>query len=595
MKKRTAVVILLLFVILTVGLLGLALASSGFGGFGKSVPDKTLLEVDLEVPILEYVPSNPLNEILNQHVPTTRSVVDALDRAAKDERVVGLVARVGVAPIGLAQVQEIRDAVARFRAAGKPAIAWGETYGEFAPGNSAYYLATAFETIYLQPSGDVGLTGMMFESPFLKGTLEKLGVEPRMDHRYEYKNAMNLFTETAYTEPHREAMETIMQSMFGRMVRDVAAARKLSEAEVRALVDRGPFLGQEAVDAKLVDGLAYRDEVYAKAKERVGQGAELLYLDAYLDRAGRPNQDGQTIALIYGAGGVARGESKHNPVTDELTMGSDTVAGALRAAIEDDDVEAILFRVDSPGGSYVASDTIWRETLRAKQAGKPVIVSMGNIAGSGGYFVAMAADKIVAQPGTITGSIGVLGGKMLTNGLWEKLGISWDEVHTSANARMFTGTHDYSEAEWQRFQAWLDRVYVDFTNKVAEGRKLPIERVREIAKGRIWSGETAKEIGLVDELGGVDVALKLAREAAGIAPDAEVELRLYPKAKTPWEQILSRDASNSEEETAIALLTGVLDQVRPVMRLAARLGLLEQKPQALAMPAEIVPMVEEWR
>ncbi|NJL29161.1 MAG: signal peptide peptidase SppA [Thermoanaerobaculia bacterium] len=595
MKKRTAVVILLLVLLAMAGLLGLALLSTGMGGLGKSVPAKTLLEVDLETAIPEYLPPDPWSEILDKGTMTTRDVVDALDRAAQDDRVVGLVARVGSSPVGLAQIQEIRDAVARFRAAGKPAIAWGETFGEFAPGNGAYYLATAFDTLYLQPSGDVGLTGMMFESPFLKGTLDKLGVEPRMDHRYEYKNAMNTFTETAYTDAHREAMQTIMDSMFGRMVRDVAAARQLSEDEVRALVDRGPFLGQEAVEAKLVDALGYRDEVYAKAKERAGAGAELLYLDAYLDRAGRPNQKGEAIALIYGVGGVARGESTHNPATGEVGMGSDTVAGALRAAIDDKDVKAILFRVDSPGGSYVASDTIWRETVRAKQAGKPVIVSMGNLAGSGGYFVAMAADKIVAQPGTITGSIGVLGGKMLTHGMWEKIGLSWDEVHTSANARMFTGTHDYSEAEWQRFQAWLDRVYGDFTAKVAEGRGLPLERVQEIAKGRIWSGETAKQIGLVDELGGVDVALKLARAAAGIAPDADVELRLFPKAKSPFEELFGGGASSSEQEAAVQLAVSLLEQARPALRMAEKLGILGQEPGVLSMPVEMVPMAEDWR
>ena len=187
----------------------------------------------------------------------------------------------------------------------------------------------------------------------------------------------------------------------------------------------------------------------------------------------------------------------------------------LRAAAADKDVKAILFRVDSPGGSYVASDTIWREVVNARKAGKPVIVSMGDLAGSGGYFVAMAADKIVAQPGTITASIGVLGGKMLTSGLWDKVGLTWDEVHQGNNATMFTGTQDYTPAEWARFEAWLDRVYVDFTGKVAEGRKLPKEKVLEIAKGRIWSGQDAKNLGLVDELGGYDTALESGQEGGG--------------------------------------------------------------------------------
>src|SRR5262249_6339295 len=268
--------------------------------------------------------------------------------------------------------------------------------------------------IYLQPSGDIGLTGLIAENPFLRGTLEKLGVVPRLDHRHEYKNAMNLFTKRKFTPAHKEATAKLVGSIFGQMVRGVSEGRHLQEEQVRALVDRGPYLGQEAVEAKLVDGLAYRDEVYDKVKAKAGAGAKLLFLSEYLDRAGRPHEKGQTVALIYGVGGVSRGKDDFDPLTGGSTMGSDTVAAAFRDAVASKDVKAILFRVDSPGGSYVASDTIWRETVRAKKAGKPVIVSMGNVAASGGYFVAMAADKIVAEPATITASIGVLAGKMLT-------------------------------------------------------------------------------------------------------------------------------------------------------------------------------------
>jgi protease-4 len=273
------------------------------------------------------------------------------------------------------------------------------------------------------------------------------------------------------------------------------------------------------------------------------------------------------VALVFGVGGVTRGKSHYDPVQGSQNMGSDTVAGAIRAAAEDKDVKAILFRVDSPGGSYVASDTIWREVVRARQAGKPVIVSMGNLAGSGGYFVAMAADKIVAEPGTITASIGVLGGKMLTSGLWDKVGLSWDEVHQGDNATMFTGTHDYTPAEWGRFQAWLDRVYVDFTSKVADGRKLPKERVLEIAKGRIWSGQDAKNLGLVDELGGYDTALKLAKKAAGVPEGDDVKIVVYPRPKTFLQSVIERrGADNSDREAVGQTLARILQEVQPVAR-----------------------------
>ena len=553
------------------------------GSGPKPVPKRAYLELDLEQGLVEYAPDDPFAQAFGGDQTTVRDVVEALGRAADDKRVTALLARVGAAPMGLGQVQEVRDAVAAFRAAGKPAIAWAETFGEFGPGNGAYYLASPFDEIHLQPSGDIGLTGLIYESPFIRGTLDKLGVVPHGDHRYEYKNALNMFTEREYTAPHEEAMAVLMRSQFEQMVRGIAADRGLSPDEVRALFDRGPLLGPEALEAKLVDRLAYRDEVYDLVEERAGEGADALGLEPYLKRAGRPHRKGTVIALIYGVGGVARGESGYDPLTGSFTMGSETVAGALRDAVEDDDVKAILFRVDSPGGSYVASDTIWRETVRAKEAGKPVVVSMADVAGSGGYFVAMAADKIVAQPGTITGSIGVLSLKFLTQGFWDKLGISWDEVHTSANSQFWTGLADYTPEGWARFQTWLDRIYEDFTTKVAEGRGLPKEEVLKIAKGRIWTGEDAKALGLVDELGGFPVALRLAREAAGLAPDAPIRLKLFPPRKTFFQSLSEMFDSGGEEVAARAAAVRAVRALQPAARAAARLGLLGE-PMELAMP-----------
>jgi len=335
-----------------------------------------------------------------------------------------------------------------------------------------------------------------------------------------------------------------------------------------------------------VDGLAYRDEVYAKVKQKAGPGAQLLYLGKYLERAGRPHQSGKTIALIYGVGGVQRGKSGFDPVFGGVSMGSDTVSAAFRAAVESPSVKAILFRIDSPGGSYVASDAVWQETVRARRAGKPVIASMGDVAGSGGYFIAMAADKIVAQPATITGSIGVLGGKLLTSGFWQKLGISFDEVHAGKNATMWASTSDYTPAEWARFQTWLDRVYADFTSKVADGRRLPKERVLEIAKGRIWSGEDAKSLGLVDELGGFPAALALAKKAARI-PDAEdVRIEVFPKKRTAFEAFmeqLSGQTPDSSERSLVRALELIQPLARQLQAIYGTRGVLEM-PEVPAQP-----------
>jgi protease IV len=557
------------------------------GAKGK-VPSKTILEADFEQAFPEDIPDTPSARFTLNEKLTLRDVIDALDRGAEDDRVVGLLARVGAAPMGMAQTQEIRDAVLRFRAHKKFAVAYSETFGEFGPGNGAYYLATAFDQIYLQPSGDVGLTGIIMESPFIKGTLGKLGMSFHGDHRYEYKNALNFYTETKYTPPHKEAMTAIMNSWFGQMRDGICQARAISVDKFQAIVDAGPYLGKEAVDAHLVDEVAYRDEVYGKVKNRAGNGADLLYLEKYLDRAGHPHQRGKKIALVFGVGGVTRGKSDYDPVQGSQTMGSETVAGAIRAAAQDEEVKGILFRVDSPGGSYVASDTIWREVVNARKAGKPVVVSMGNLAGSGGYFVAMAADKIVAQPGTITASIGVLGGKLLTSGFWDKVGVSFDEVHDGDKATMFTGTEDYTPAEWSRFEAWLDRVYVDFTGKVAEGRKLPKDKVLEIAKGRIWSGQDAKNLGLVDELGGYDTAMKLLKKAAGIPETDDVRIVVYPRPKNLLDALLQRRAAdNSDKEGASQTLVRILQDVRPIVREMKAAGLTskqEDQDDVLKMP-----------
>ena len=494
-------------------------------------------------------------------------------------------ARTGTPQMGLAEIQEIRDAVLAFRESGKPAIAYAETFGEFGPGNGAYYLATAFDRIYLQPSGDIGLTGLMAESAFVSGTLEKLGLRPRMDHRYEYKNALNMFTEKKYTQPHREAIRQIIESQFGQIVQGIAAGRNLEVEAVRTLVDRGPFLGARALAENLVDGLAYRDEVRALIDADLGEEAEMVGLFPYLRQIGRPHNEGEAIALIYGVGGVHRGKSEYSAALSGPTMGSDSVSAAFRSAVQDDTVKAILFRVDSPGGSYVASDTIWRETVRARDAGKPVIVSMGNVAGSGGYFVAAAADKIVAQPGTITGSIGVVGGKMLTAELMEKIGISSDEVHTSTNATMWSSSLDYTPQQWQQITAWLDHVYADFTQKVAQGRGLTQEQVHAVAKGRIWTGEDAKDIGLVDELGGFPAALRLAKQAAGIEEDAPVQVKLFPEQQTLVDTVLSRLQGREEATagpTAVALRQ-VMQAVQPVIEMGQRLGLWSE-PGVLTVP-----------
>ena len=559
---------------------GVALAGMTLGGCGllvtarwtEGIEEKTVLEIDFQKGLEEYVPGKALTKALHGKKPTVRSYIEGLIKARDDKRVVGIIARIG-GGLRIARVQEIRDAIKAFRKKGKFAVAYAETFGEFAGGHSKYYLATAFDEIYLQPSGDIGFNGLMMATPFIKGTLDKLGVEAQMDHRKEYKNFKNFFTHTKFSKAHKEASLKIINSLFDQICQGIAQSRGLTVEKIKDVANNGPLLAQEALAENFVDGLAYRDEIREKLKKRFGEECNFLKFKKYFKKAKSPFRSGKRIALIYGVGGVKRGSSGYDPMTEESMMGSDTVCKAFRQAIKDDEVKAILFRVDSPGGSYVASDTIWRETIRAKEKGKPVIVSMGSLAASGGYFVSMEADKIVAQPGTLTGSIGVLAGKMYSKGLFDKLGISWDEVHTSRNAGLWQPFKSFSRSEWDKLQASLDRIYEDFTAKVAKGRKLPKEKVLEIAKGRVWTGLDAKERGLVDELGGFERALELAKEASKIGKDDKIELKLYPKPDSAFAEMMQ----SMLDEATNAPMEDLYAQLRPLVKVAHRLGLYRSK------------------
>src|SRR5581483_6152002 len=410
-----------------------------------------ILELDLTEGIAEEPPADPLSAVLSMRRTRLADVLDGLRRARADDRVKALVVKVGGRRIGIARVQELRAAITEFRACGKAAVAWAESFGDFSPGNAPYYLATAFDRICLQPSGDVGLTGISLEQWFYRGALDKLGIEYQVGKRYEYKNAADRMTEHGFTAPAREAMGRLAESLTGQLTDALAGRLGISAEQAHGLIDGGPYTAQEALDAGLVDALAYRDEVYAQVRDQAGPDAYLLYLSRYqrsrslAQRARKlptPPEDG--LALIYASGLIRRGRSGRGPMTSGA-MGSDTVSAALRAAVADHRARAIVLRVNSGGGSYVASDTIWREVVRAREAGKPVIVSMGDVAASGGYFIAAPATTIVAQPGTLTGSIGVLGGKPVTRSLLERAGVTTDAVTDGAHADMFSASRSFSD------------------------------------------------------------------------------------------------------------------------------------------------------
>lgn len=574
-----------LFVLVALLLLPMALcAPLCFVSMPATVGSGTVLEIDLEQPLDEG--GAPLAMLGGQG----RTVVDALlalRAAAKDDDVVAVVARVGGSGPGLATSQELREALAAFRASGKPAVVFAETFGEMTPGTSGYALATAFDEIWLQPSGELNLVRAAGEAMFLRGAFDKAGIVPEISQRKEYKNAANQYMQTGLTDAHREAMTALLQSLERQIVDDIAQGRpKLGGVEaVRSLLDGGPLSAAAALERGLVDHLGYKDEVLAALQKRLVQSGVLqgeqtpryLWLHKYAERASLPTREGvgKAVALIVAHGPVVRGRSTVDPLSGEASFGSDTVGAALRGAAADDDVGAILLRVDSPGGSYVASDSIWREVGRARASGKPVIVSMGDLAASGGYFVAMGADRVFASRATLTGSIGVFGGKVVTAGMWEKTGIAFETVKSGdeVDPSFFSTDLPYSE----RARAWLDgaldRIYADFTAKAAQGRKLPLDKLEPLAHGRVWTGADARERGLVDDLGGFLAALDAAVVAGKLDPDAFV-LREYPRRRPPLEQVLAalsgNDGENSDDVESVAVDLRGARGVRDLAALAAQ-------------------------
>ena len=421
-----------------------------------------ILELDLTDGIGEGPVGDPLSAILSRRKARMQDIIDGLRRAGRDDRVRALVVKVGGGRIGLARMQELREAVGTFRESGKLAVAWSETFGEFTHGNVPYYLATAFDRIYLQPSGSVGLTGVAVEQLFLHDALAKAGVAFQSAKRYEYKSAADNLTERGFTGPAREAAERLAESIAEQITAAIAERRGKTVEQARALLDRGPFLAEDALAEGLVDALGYRDEVYADVRKEAGPDAILQYVGRYqrshtlTQRAKKlPNPRERFVAVIYASGPIRQGRSGRSPLGGG-SMGSDTVAAALRSATSDDRVRAVLLRVNSPGGSAVASDTIWREVVRTRAAGKPVVVSMSDVAASGGYYISMAADVIVAQPGTLTGSIGVIAGKPVFEEAFGRIGITTDSVSVGRGATMFAPTHPFSEDDWQLINNWLD-------------------------------------------------------------------------------------------------------------------------------------------
>ncbi len=565
---------------------GFAIVLFGPGG-AKPLPDRMVLRVNLEGDLPDRRKSDAL--LFEDKGLVLREVVMGLRAAAADERVSGVAVYMGGFRAGLSTAQELRAAIAELRGAGKTARLFTEDLGGIGGGSAAYYLATAFDEIWVQPSGGVGLIGIAMEVPYARGMLDKLEVEPKFGQRHEYKSAAESLTGYTMSDPARENLQVLLDSLYGQLVAGIAESRGFDEAEVRRLVDSGPYLAQEALDERLIDRIGYWDEFIDENLAGAGEDAESVYLDDYLAGSERPNSEGPKVALIYGNGAITSGEADDGNGFAGGGFKAHQVADAFADAIDDEEIEAILFRINSPGGSYIASDIVWREVRRAGAAGKPVIVSMGATAASGGYFVAMPADRVVAQPGTITGSIGVYGGKLVTEKLWARFGITWDELHAGENAGMWSFVRDFPAGGEERFRQMLDFIYDDFTAKAMEDRGLDIDQMDRIARGRVWTGKDALDNGLVDALGGYDVALAEVRQALGMDADAGITLALWPKPKSPFDELMKLLRGDQPLAQIGAALFG-RQEAGVIAEVGDRLGLSAEELDFLKPPAGVLQM-----
>jgi protease-4 len=534
------------------------------------VPNGCILEIDLQSIPSETAGFDPMAFIAGGGRPLLlRHAVAAIHRAASDPRIAGLIARVQLSAAPPGAVQELRDALATFTAV-KPSLAWAETY----PGTLSYYLASVFGEVWMQPSGTVGLIGFATNALFLRDALDKAGLEAQFVARGEYKSAANMFTQDHYTDAHREADSRLIESLHNQVWQGIAESRRLDVSTLDEIADRAPLLRDDALTAGLIDHIGFRDEAYRRIGELTGElgtdpdgddAPPRLFLSRYAqtrERGPSLRKKDPTVAVVTVSGPIVsgRGGPGLSPF-GRSSAGGDTIAAALREAGADDEVKAVVLRIDSPGGSVNASETIWREVGRLRSAGKPVVASMGAVAASGGYYIAMAADVIVANPATITGSIGVVTGKLVARELKDRLGVGSDVVRTNANADAWSVNSPFTDTQHDMVRAEADLFYDDFVRRVAEARGMTVADVGEVARGRVWTGADASERGLVDELGGLRTAVRRAKVLAGLDIDAKVQLLGYPGSSLLdflRPRASSQPAAASLSDAAAGLVRGVV-------------------------------------
>jgi protease-4 len=528
-----------------------------------------------------------------------REAISRLEKASKDKSISGVVLNIENPAIGRGKVEELRAAIARFRKAGK------KVYAQLETGMPADYLvACACDEIVMPETGVLVLPGVHAEATFFKGLLGKLGVQADFIHMGAYKGAAEPFTREKFSDPVRENMTSLIDSMYDDMVTTIVKARPLSIAQAKEVIDRGLITATKAKELGLIDRVAYSDTLRKELADSY-DAESLVYVKNYGQKevdtdfsgpmgffklmqammGGNPSSGtgrGKKIAVVYAVGPIMSGKSESDPFGGQI-LGSTSIIEALREANEDKQVVAIVLRIDSPGGSALASDLIWRETQVIE---KPIVASMGDVAASGGYYIAMGADKIVAAPGTITGSIGVVGGKLAIRGLYQKIGITTETIERGKNSGLFASSGPFTDSQRAVVTEFMEDIYRQFTTKAAEGRKSPVEKLRELAGGRVYTGLQAKENGLVDELGTLHDAIAEAKKLAGLDEDDNVRIEVLPEPTNVFETLFG-DVDEEEEVRIGRGLENIAPEMVELARRAYALRCVFDQPAALVMPFEL--------
>jgi len=579
----------ILIALMIVAVVGLIFAASTMGR--PSVADNSVLVLSVSGELPDYVAEEPLAKAFGiKQAQSFTGLLTQLRKAKVDDRIGAVLLEINFPNIGWGKADEFRDAVAEFKKSGKPVYAYMQIGT-----NKEYYLATAADKIFLPPSGDIYINGLAAEAMFFKGSLDKLGVGADVIQiGPKYKNAPDQYTKKEMGEGQREVINAILDEYFSRFTGAIAESRKKGPEDVKALIDNAPYNANQAKELGLIDGAIYREKVDEELKTALGYKSDDKlrtvrggdYREIPSDSLGLNN--GERVAVIFASGAINVGRSSNGPLSGDM-VGSDTVVSAINDAAADKGIKAIVLRVDSPGGSALASDLIWNAIENAKQK-KKVVVSMSDVAASGGYYIACNADKIVAEPATITGSIGVFMGKPVVKGMYDWLGITNEYVMRGKNAGIFRETEKWTPEEREKMVAQTNTIYFDnFLPKVAKGRGKTHEEANSLGQGRVWTGTQAKQNGLIDEFGGLERAIDIAKELAGLPADKDVRRVIFPEPKPFLEEFFGDEESSQirAEQTQAALLESLPADVRRAFRFSALLDRMQQGEGMLMLPFEL--------